>query len=135
MLDNMETNNPFSEKHYIDEDNNNNNNSSDNNLTNNPTESADSILDKKKNTSNQTDKQKGSKRASSIARACDICRQKHAKCDGLQPLCTHCREKRLECTYGLFVPPKNTSKEIGDNSSESSSKRKGPVPGIILYLS
>ncbi|KAA6398214.1 MAG: hypothetical protein EZS28_006260 [Streblomastix strix] len=33
------------------------------------------------------------------ARACDMCRKKKIKCDGLQPQCSACKLKNVECKY------------------------------------
>ncbi|KAJ2861381.1 hypothetical protein GGI22_002467, partial [Coemansia erecta] len=34
-----------------------------------------------------------------VSRACDKCRRKKVKCDGKQPVCTHCEELGHQCTY------------------------------------
>ncbi|KAJ2878287.1 hypothetical protein FB639_003437, partial [Coemansia asiatica] len=34
-----------------------------------------------------------------VSRACDRCRRKKVKCDGKQPICTHCSAIGIKCTY------------------------------------
>ncbi|KAJ1814604.1 hypothetical protein LPJ56_004805, partial [Coemansia sp. RSA 2599] len=34
-----------------------------------------------------------------VSRACDRCRRKKVKCDGKQPVCTHCSAIGVKCTY------------------------------------
>ncbi|SGZ49575.1 CIC11C00000002678 [Sungouiella intermedia] len=34
-----------------------------------------------------------------VTRACDLCRLKRAKCDGLSPSCTYCVSNNAKCTY------------------------------------
>lgn len=31
--------------------------------------------------------------------ACQMCKEKHIKCDGVKPECTYCRAKRVPCVY------------------------------------
>lgn len=45
-----------------------------------------------------------------IARACDMCRKKKIKCDGVQPKCGHCANYKTECVFTQVekkrAPPK-----------------------------
>ncbi|ORX95565.1 hypothetical protein K493DRAFT_219008, partial [Basidiobolus meristosporus CBS 931.73] len=34
-----------------------------------------------------------------VSRACDHCRRKKVRCDGVQPCCGHCKILNIECTY------------------------------------
>ncbi|KAK9718731.1 hypothetical protein K7432_005276 [Basidiobolus ranarum] len=34
-----------------------------------------------------------------VSRACDHCRRKKVRCDGVQPCCGHCKVLNIECTY------------------------------------
>ncbi|KAK6529188.1 hypothetical protein TWF281_008372 [Arthrobotrys megalospora] len=51
-----------------------------------------------------------------VTRACDCCRRKKIKCDGLQP-CTHCSVYSYECTY-----------------DQPSNRRRNPTPQYIEAL-
>ncbi|KAF3928863.1 hypothetical protein ABW20_dc0104604 [Dactylellina cionopaga] len=51
-----------------------------------------------------------------VTRACDVCRKKKIKCDGLQP-CTHCSVYSYECTY-----------------DQPSNRRRNPTPQYIEAL-
>ncbi|KAJ1978329.1 hypothetical protein H4R35_001948 [Dimargaris xerosporica] len=42
-----------------------------------------------------------------VSRACDMCRKKKVKCDGVAPICTNCQQLHYECTY------KDTAKKRG----------------------
>ncbi|KAJ1911909.1 hypothetical protein IWQ60_009915 [Tieghemiomyces parasiticus] len=42
-----------------------------------------------------------------VSRACDLCRRKKVKCDGVLPVCTNCQILHLGCTY------KDTAKKRG----------------------
>jgi len=34
-----------------------------------------------------------------LAVACDACRQRKQKCDGLRPICTPCKTRKTDCSY------------------------------------
>ncbi|KAI9315334.1 hypothetical protein BX666DRAFT_1817538, partial [Dichotomocladium elegans] len=51
-----------------------------------------------------------------LAQACDICRRKKVKCDGIKPTCTNCHKSGRECTYNPVV------------------KKRGPRQGYIEML-
>ncbi|RKP35442.1 hypothetical protein BJ085DRAFT_7887, partial [Dimargaris cristalligena] len=42
-----------------------------------------------------------------VSRACDACRKKKVKCDGVSPICTNCQLLENVCTY------KDTAKKRG----------------------
>ncbi|KAI9317639.1 fungal-specific transcription factor domain-containing protein [Dichotomocladium elegans] len=48
-----------------------------------------------------------------VSRACDLCRRKKIKCDGLLPVCTNCQAFKLECSYN------------------DTTKKRGPPKGYI----
>ncbi|ORZ20527.1 fungal-specific transcription factor domain-domain-containing protein [Absidia repens] len=48
-----------------------------------------------------------------VSRACDLCRRKKIKCDGLIPVCSNCRAFNLECSY------------------KDATKKRGPPKGYI----
>ena len=41
------------------------------------------------------------------AQACDLCRQRKAKCDEGRPECQHCKDYGLKCTYREILPQKS----------------------------
>ncbi|KAF9918041.1 hypothetical protein BX616_010512 [Lobosporangium transversale] len=51
-----------------------------------------------------------------VSRACDICRRKKVRCDGLQPSCTNCTTFGFQCTFN------------------DSAKKRGPPKGYIEAL-
>ncbi|KAF7729309.1 hypothetical protein EC973_004565 [Apophysomyces ossiformis] len=48
-----------------------------------------------------------------VSRACDLCRRKKIKCDGLSPICSNCQAFSLECSYN------------------DTTKKRGPPKGYI----
>ncbi|KAI7852440.1 fungal-specific transcription factor domain-containing protein [Circinella umbellata] len=48
-----------------------------------------------------------------VSRACDLCRRKKIKCDGLNPVCSNCQAFSLECSYN------------------DTTKKRGPPKGYI----
>ncbi|KAG0168074.1 hypothetical protein DFQ30_005320 [Apophysomyces sp. BC1015] len=48
-----------------------------------------------------------------VSRACDLCRRKKIKCDGLAPICSNCQAFNLECSYN------------------DTTKKRGPPKGYI----
>ncbi|KAI9495479.1 fungal-specific transcription factor domain-containing protein [Zychaea mexicana] len=48
-----------------------------------------------------------------VSRACDLCRRKKIKCDGLSPVCSNCQAFTLECSYN------------------DTTKKRGPPKGYI----
>jgi len=51
-----------------------------------------------------------------VSRACEQCRSKKIKCDGVQPTCSPCSSQSIQCSYG------------------SSPKKRGLVPGSVSAL-
>ncbi|KAF8253636.1 hypothetical protein K440DRAFT_639483 [Wilcoxina mikolae CBS 423.85] len=51
-----------------------------------------------------------------VSRACEQCRSKKIKCDGIQPTCSPCSSQSIQCSYG------------------SSPKKRGLVPGSVSAL-
>jgi hypothetical protein len=51
-----------------------------------------------------------------VSRACEQCRSKKIKCDGIQPTCTPCASQSIRCTYG------------------ASPKKRGLAPGSVSAL-
>ncbi|KAF8536620.1 fungal-specific transcription factor domain-containing protein [Trichophaea hybrida] len=51
-----------------------------------------------------------------VSRACEQCRSKKIKCDGIQPTCSPCSSQSIQCSYG------------------SSPKKRGLVPGSVSTL-
>ncbi|KAJ5770824.1 C6 transcription factor [Penicillium nucicola] len=39
--------------------------------------------------------------------ACEMCRKRKRKCDGIQPVCHGCRSRHVECRYNLSKPPRS----------------------------
>ncbi|KAG2182680.1 hypothetical protein INT44_005660 [Umbelopsis vinacea] len=61
-----------------------------------------------------------------VSRACDLCRRKKVKCDGLIPVCSNCQQFSYLCTY------KDTTKKVGDLSNVwGNCARRGPPKGYI----
>ncbi|CAJ0885110.1 2797_t:CDS:2 [Entrophospora sp. SA101] len=48
-----------------------------------------------------------------VSKACDSCRRKKVKCDGIQSVCGNCKAFNLECTYN------------------DTTKKRGPPKGYI----
>ena len=57
----------------------------------------------------------------SIAKACDSCRRRKAKCDGARPSCSRCGLIELECVYA-------------DMAKEGAVKRRRIDPDYVLHL-
>ncbi|KAH7329655.1 hypothetical protein B0I35DRAFT_420624 [Stachybotrys elegans] len=51
--------------------------------------------------------------------ACEICRKRKRKCDGIQPMCTWCIQKRLDCHYVLDRPKRKRQDHGYVNDLES----------------
>ncbi|KAI8334368.1 fungal-specific transcription factor domain-containing protein [Chlamydoabsidia padenii] len=54
-----------------------------------------------------SDHEEGGNKRQRVSRACDLCRRKKIRCDGLIPICSNCNAFDLECTY------KDTTKKRG----------------------
>lgn len=50
---------------------------------------------------------KGGKKRQRVSLACDCCRRKKIRCNGVKPTCNNCTAHSLECTY---TPPERTQK-------------------------
>ncbi|GAN08528.1 binuclear zinc transcription factor [Mucor ambiguus] len=55
----------------------------------------------------------GSKRIK-ISRACDECRKRKVKCDGVQP-CSRCRKSNAECVFAKLPPKRGPPKQYMEN--------------------
>ncbi|KAI8382278.1 fungal-specific transcription factor domain-containing protein [Blakeslea trispora] len=55
----------------------------------------------------------GSKRIK-ISRACDECRKRKVKCDGVQP-CSRCRKSNTECVFAKLPPKRGPPKQYMEN--------------------
>ncbi|EKC98861.1 hypothetical protein A1Q2_06832 [Trichosporon asahii var. asahii CBS 8904] len=85
-------------------------------------------------------------------RACDACRSKKIRCDILpsdgsdaQPICAHCKQYNIECTFFLPITETRFKKRRAANDDQNSAKTNGqtppsagpgrpPGPGSILSL-
>ncbi|KAI8925514.1 fungal-specific transcription factor domain-containing protein [Entophlyctis helioformis] len=66
--------------------------------------------------SNDNDEDAGAPKRQRASKACDTCNKKKVRCDGVQPLCTNCRNSGQSCTYTRIA------------------RKRGPKPGYIEEL-
>ncbi|KAK5136365.1 hypothetical protein LTR08_003491 [Meristemomyces frigidus] len=64
-----------------------------------------------------------------IARACDPCRRKKIKCDGLAPKCSHCLNYKTECHFS--VQEKKRAPPKGAKYIEGLENRLGRMEGLL----
>lgn len=57
-----------------------------------------------------TDHGQGDPKRRRIARACDMCRKKKIKCDGVSPKCSHCANYKTECIFTQVEKKRNAPK-------------------------
>ncbi|KAJ2366122.1 hypothetical protein IW150_006024, partial [Coemansia sp. RSA 2607] len=53
-----------------------------------------------------------------LMRACDNCRRKKVKCNGIKPSCSHCSRMKLMCHYSPLVRKKRVRRSIIDKLEE-----------------
>ncbi len=64
-----------------------------------------------------------------IARACDMCRKKKIKCDGLLPKCTHCTNYKTDCVFTQVEKKRNPPK--GAKYIEGLENRLGRMENLL----
>lgn len=74
------------------------------------------------------------------SRACELCRIRKVRCDGLSPQCTRCQQENKECSYTVTrkrgpksLLRKANSPSMNQMDSESSDSTKPTYPNGSIY--
>ncbi|KAJ2691144.1 hypothetical protein IWW39_000204 [Coemansia spiralis] len=71
----------------------------------------------------------------SLMRACDSCRRKKVKCNGIKPSCLHCTRMRLACHYSPLVRKKRVRRSIIDKLEERLESMEQMLQPLVERLS
>ncbi|KAJ2352004.1 hypothetical protein GGF43_003867 [Coemansia sp. RSA 2618] len=63
---------------------------------------------------NDDNDEEDSNKQQRLMRACDNCRRKKVKCNGIKPTCSHCMRMKLVCNYSPLVRKKRTRRSVID---------------------
>ncbi|KAJ2492826.1 hypothetical protein IWW37_001124 [Coemansia sp. RSA 2050] len=81
------------------------------------------------------EKDEVSNKPPSLMRACDSCRRKKVKCNGIKPSCLHCTRMKLACHYSLLVRKKRVRRSIIDKLEERLESMEQMLQPLVERLS
>ncbi|KAJ2726874.1 hypothetical protein GGI07_000202 [Coemansia sp. Benny D115] len=70
-----------------------------------------------------------------LMRACDHCRRKKVKCNGIKPSCSHCTRMKLACHYSPLVRKKRVRRTIIDKLEERLESMEQMLQPLVERLS